>query len=93
MEVTEFFPAGETSFNIPVGITDDEITLEEVEIVVASLRLNNPPSTVELGSLDMTSIEIVDNDGEYCVFVERFGMVPYYAHHTSVKSFTSLTIH
>ncbi len=67
MEFTRFFPAGETSFNIPIGITDDEITLEEVEIVIVSLRLNNPPSTVELGSLDMTSIEIVDNDGEYCV--------------------------
>ena len=60
---TAFFPAGQTSFNVPVEITDDEITLEEIEILIANLTLNNPPSTVELGALVMTSIAIVDNDG------------------------------
>ncbi|XP_064387646.1 adhesion G-protein coupled receptor G6-like isoform X2 [Halichondria panicea] len=63
MEFTTLFPGGETSVNLPVEITDDEVPLEEVETLIASLRLNNPPSTVQLGSPSMTSIEIVDNDG------------------------------
>ncbi len=73
MEFTTLFPGGETSVNLPVEITDDEVPLEEVETLIASLRLNNPPSTVQLGSPSMTSIEIVDNDGT-CLSVERFGM-------------------
>ena len=63
MHYAAFFPAGATSVNVPVEITDDEITLEEIETLIANLTLNNPPSTVELGALVMTSIAIVDNDG------------------------------
>ncbi len=62
--MTEVFPEGASSFDITFSLTDDNVTLEVVETLIASLRLTNPHPGIVLGSPYQAFINIQDDDGE-----------------------------
>ena len=64
IDVTATFPAGTSSFDITFPINDDNVALEAVEELIATLSLNNAPTGVELGTPSVTVIRIQDDDGE-----------------------------
>ncbi|XP_064387545.1 latrophilin-like protein 1 isoform X4 [Halichondria panicea] len=68
ISVTEVFPEGASSFDITFSLTDDNVTLEVVETLIASLRLTNPHPGIVLGSPYQAFINIQDDD----VFVVGF---------------------
>ncbi|XP_064387511.1 uncharacterized protein LOC135335851 isoform X2 [Halichondria panicea] len=62
IDVTATFPAGTSSFDITFPINDDNVALEAVEELIATLSLNNAPTGVELGTPSVTVIRIQDDD-------------------------------
>jgi len=61
------FPANLTSRVIDIPICDD-IVLEEDEEFNVSIASNSSPDNIIHGSVDRSTVTIIENDGEYFIF-------------------------
>ena len=59
-------PGAQDIINVTFNITDDEITMESLEVFEVRLSLpQQDPNVVQMGDINMTIVKVVDDDGMY----------------------------
>ncbi len=69
------FPTGQTSVRVPFTINNDEVGLEGLESYLASLSLTPGAIAggVSLGAISQASVQVVDDDGMWSLYVVAKG--------------------
>ncbi len=68
IDTTIEFVGEEDRITISFDITDDNIALENIESYVVGLMIVGNPQGVGIGMIPMTTVNIVDDDGEHIYY-------------------------